>query len=331
MHQLSRICIPSFCFAVAACTLEKQDGADEYREAIPRAEAVSVDGPAGTAAGSLETAAGSRGALALGGTEPARWYRFTRDLRDGVNGVTAAILGSVAWVVHTEPTEVEEGKAVWGPYPADGLEPTSWRLTVTRIEARHYRYVLEGRPKASSAEADFLPVLEGDGYGRRSERHGDGSFVVRLDNARRLDPSRHADDSGTLRIEHDLPRDISRHLGALPRFITADITPEGGHWVSVTSSAFEDGTGAIDVSGLVDIDDAGTAAEDVAINSRWLASGAGRSDIGISGGDLPAEFSPATATECWGEDFSRVYYESSFEEPATEGDSSACVYAAPAD
>lgn len=326
MHPSSRIYVPLFSIAVAACTLEKEDTADEYRDAVPKAEAVSVDGPT-SAGGSLETAS-SRGALAAG-SETARWYRFTRDLRDSVNGVTAVILGSVAWVIHTEPTELAEGKAVWGPYPADGLEPVSWRITVTRIEEHHYRYVLEGRPKASTSERDFLTVLDGDGYGRRSDHHGDGSFVIDLDNAKRLDPSRHDGDSGTVRIEHDLPRDISRHLGALPRFITADVTPEGRQWLSVTSSAFEDGTGAINLTGFVDIDDAGTLAEEVAIASRWRQTGAGRSDIAISGGDVPAEFSPATAAECWGDDFARVYYESSFEDPASAGDPSACAYAAP--
>lgn len=327
MHQSSRIYVPLICVAVAACTLEKEDAADEYREAVPKAEAVSVDGPA-SSGGSLETAASSRGALAVG-DETARWYRFTRDLRDGVNGVTAVILGSVAWVIHTEPTEVTEGKAVWGPYPAEGLDPVSWRLTVTRIGEHHYRYVLDGRPKASTSEADFLTVLDGDGYGKQSEQHGDGSFIVNLDNAKELDPSRHRDDSGTLRIEHELPRDISRHVGALPRFITADITPKGGQWLSVTSSAFEDGTGAIDLSGLVDIDDAGTLPEDVSIRSRWQRTGAGRSDIGISGGDVPAAFSPATAAECWNDGFARVYYESSFEEPGSVGDPAACAYGAP--
>ena len=279
-------------------------------------------------AGSAARAKDKGSALAAGG-EAARWYRFTRDLRDGVNGVTAVILGSVAWVIRTEPTEIGEGKAVWGPYPADGLEPVSWRLTVTRVGEHHYRYVLDGRPKASESDADFLTVLDGDGYGRKSEQHGDGSFSVNLDNAKRLDPSRHENDAGSVRIQHDLPRDISRHLGALPRFITADIAREGGQWLSVTSSAFEDGTGAIDLQGSVDIDDAGTAAEDISIASRWQRSGAGRSDIGIAGGDVPAEFAPATAAECWGEDFARVYYESSFEDPASVGDPAACAYGPP--
>lgn len=327
MHQFSRICVPLLTVAVAACTLEKEDAADEYREAVPKAEAVSVDGPS-SSSGSLEMAASSRGALAVSG-ETARWYRFTRELRDGVNGVTAVILGRVSWVIHTEPTEIGEGKAVWGPYPADGLEPVSFRLTVTRVGEHHYRYVLDGRPKTSTAEADYLTVLDGDGYGKQSEHHGDGSFIVNIDNAKRLDPSRHQDGSGTVRIQHDLPRDISRQIGALPRFITADITSEGGAWLSVMSSAFEDGTGAIDLSGSVDIDDAGTAAEDISIESRWQRTGAGRSDIGISGGDLPAEFSPAVAAECWGEDFARVYYESSFEVPASVGDPAACAYGPP--
>ena len=50
---------------------------------------------------------------------------------------------------------------------------------------------------------------------------------------------------------------------------------------------------------------------------NWPAS------FGIS---RPAETRQVSATECWGEDFTRVYYADSIELAPTEGDASLCAY-----
>jgi hypothetical protein len=270
-----------------------------------------------------------RGTLGAGDAgDPAFWYSFTRDLRDGVNVVTAVVLVSVWAVAHTEPSEIDEDHAVFGPFEGDSLEPARYRLTVTRIGDHHFRYVLDGQRKSGG---DFVTVLDGDGYSRASDSHGDGQFTLDLGKAKILDPSRHLNDSGTVTIVHELPSDIGRRHDALPRTIVATIAPEGEASLSITSNAHEDHTGELDVTAHVDIDDAhDTALEDVTVTSRWQPTGAGRSDIGISGGDLPAAgFEGVTATECWGTDFSRVYYVDSAGFKPTEGDAAECVYDAP--
>ena len=327
MHKLSLLASGLALAFLGGCTLEKTEDVDQFREAVPSADAVTVDGPETTGTSGRKAASGARGALAEAPatSEPAFWYTFTRDVRDGVNVVTAAVLVTVSFVVHTEPSNVSTDEAVWGPYDGDALDPVSWRLTVTRIGDHHYRYVVEGRRKTDKSGA-FLTVLDGEGYDRQSPNHGDGTFVLDLENSRRLDPSRHANDAGTVTIVHELPSDIGRRVNALPRTITATVDPHSGETLVITSQANTDHTGSLDVAAVVDIDDLKDGvAEDVTIGSRWRETGAGRSDITIAGGSLPAEVTEVSATECWGEDFSQVFYTDSIESKPTTGDLALCV------
>lgn len=332
-HSSLVLMLASAAFTATGCTLEKSDDVAGYREALPEAANVRVAGPESASDTSAGTAAAESGSGFLtDGAAPAaataEWYRFTRSVRDGVNLTTASILGSVWYVAHTEPTTVGDGFAEWGPY-TDALEPVTWRLRIERIEEHEYRYALEGRPRASRTNVDYLTVLSGTGYGRADGRHGDGEFRVDLDAARTLDPEKHSDDAGSVTITHDLPPGIRRRLGALPREITANIDPPGDAWMTVTSKANEDGTGQIDLSALVDVDDSKlTELEDVAMLSRWRADGAGRADVAIAEGDVPSEIGALSISECWGSDFSRVYYLDSVNAEPTAGDASACVYAA---
>lgn len=318
--------------ALPGCALEKSDDVAEYREALPESSGVQVDGPETSRDGSGSSLSSNRRTLADGPSEAAawaEWYAWTREVRDGVNAITGAILGSVQFIVHTRPTSVGDDVAIWGPYQ-DPLEPAAYRLVVERVGEHEYDYRLEGRPKGSTDDDDFLVVLSGTGYDRLSEHHGDGSFSIDLDNARQLDPLKHIDDSGSITIRHDLPQDVDRNLGALPRVIEADIRPASEDWLTIASTANEDGTGMLDVNGYLDIDDAkDTLREDISILSRWRISGAGRADITIAGGDVPEELGVVTATECWGTDFARVYYGDTIGFAETEGDPGACVYDEP--
>jgi hypothetical protein len=316
-----------------ACTLEKSDDVSEYREALPQAAHVQVAGPEQSGAGSRSMSASAETGLLADGagtaSGSAEWYRFTRNIRDGVNAVTAGVLGSVWFVVHTKPSTIGDGYAVWGPY-TDALDPVTWRLRVDRVDEHEYEYRLDGRPRDSRSEDDYLTVLHGKGYGRADDRHGDGSFSVDLDASRTLDPDRaKPDDSGTVTITHDLPPYARRKLGALPREIRAELEPAGDAWLDITSYAYEDGTGRLEVAALGDVDEAKTTAlEDIAILSRWRADGAGRADVSIAGGDVPEAFGSFSIAECWADDFARVYYTDSVGAEPTQGDETACAFTA---
>jgi hypothetical protein len=313
---------------LSGCALQKKDDVDEFRDAVPQSEAVSLSGP-DSASGSTQTAAAPppRGALSTAppATSYAKWYGFTRDMRDGVNGVTAVILGSVWLIIQSEPSAATKDTATWGPY-SDELDPASYRFRVTRVATDSYDYVLEGRPKASTSDADYRAVLTGHGYGKPSALHGQGTFAIDLDAAKALDPYKHPNDSGSVGVVYELPRDFSDNLGALPRTITATVTPQGEAHYSVKSQANVDHTGSIHVDAHVDIDDSKrTKLEDVTVDSHWKATGAGRADITIAGGDLPASIPVVDATECWGTDFSQVYYKDTVGFAPMAGDVNACV------
>jgi hypothetical protein len=314
---------------LAGCMLEKQDDGDEFREAVPKREAVVVAGPdQDGAADSSAASVTTQAAEPWTGGPYSKWYGFTRVVRAGVNVVTAAVLGSAWVIVRTEPSSVEDGEAVWGPY-TDALEPVTYRFRVTRVADAEYDYVLEGRPKASSSDSDYVAVLKGHGYGKRHDQHGEGEFTIDLDAARELDPFAHGDDSGTVRVVHHLPRNM-KDGDYLPRTIVAEVEPDPAlnpESFAVTSTANEDGTGSLHVTASADIDDSKTTElENIAVDSRFRADGAGRADISISGGDIPADPGMLTAVECWGADFMRSYYSDSLELEPTEGEPSACVY-----
>ena len=316
------------------CMLQKQDDGDEYREAVPQREAVVVAGPDSDAAGDTSAAPGASAQAAgpQARTPYAKWYGFTRVVRGGVNLVTAAVLGSAWAIVHTEPSSVQDGEATWGPY-TDALEPVTYRFRVTRVAEGEYNYTLDGRPKASTSEDAYRAVLKGHGYGKRHAQHGEGDFTIDLSAARALDPFAHQNDSGTVHIVHHLPHDIGDGQGALPRSITAEVTPDPAlnpESFSVTSNANLDGTGSLHVDAHADVDDSKlTQLEDIGIDSRWRQDGAGRADIVIAGGDVPADPGMVSAVECWGSDFMRSYYSDSINFEPSEGVAAACVYDAP--
>lgn len=312
--------------------LGHQDDAAEFREALPAREAVQLSGSASDASASADGQAGvsPQANGPLGRDRVAKWYGFTRAVRGGVNLVTAAVLGSVWTIVHSEPSSVEDGEATWGPY-TDALDPVTYRFRVTRIAAHEYDYVLEGRPKAD-AGAEYRTVLRGHGFGKQHAEHGEGDFTIDLDVARELDPFAHQNDSGSVQIVHHLPHDLESS-GALPRTIEAEVKPDptvNRESFSVTSVANLDGTGSLHVVANADVDDSKlTELEDIVVDSRFRADGAGRADIAISGGDIPADPGQVSAVECWGSDFARSYYMDSIGFAPTEGEPTACVEGAP--
>jgi hypothetical protein len=319
-------CSLVICFSSGCALDKKDDDADAFREAVPQQQSVALSGPDAGASSSTAAAAPSRRTLGTAPTNSyAKWYGFTRDMRSNVNHVTASVLGSVWAILHVTPTAISQDTATWGPY-TDALEPSSYRFRITRIATDEYDYTLDGRPKASTNDADYRTVLTGHGYGKPHAQHGRGEFTIDLDVASELDPFAHAHEAGTVRVDYDLPHDFVEKQEFLPRTITAKVV-QGETMYTVESLARVDHTGSIHVDAHVDIADAkGTKLEDVVIDSRWTATGAGRADIDFTGGDLPASTPMVDAVECWGTDFTQVYYNDSVNFSPTVGDESACVY-----
>lgn len=315
--------------ALGGCLREDGDDAERFRDAIPTAAQIEVAGP--EAGEATSTAAAARGPLAPGAWDDGPWakyYGLTREIRDGVNDVTAIVLGSAWVIVHTEPSSLGQREAIWGPW-ADSLSPAEYRFRVTERAPDEYDYALEGRKKGTAGA--FVPVLSGRGHGRGDPRHGDGYFEIDLDRARELDPFEVREGSGRIRIEHDLDPRVTRELFVGDRWVSAEVSPSDSEvtWVAESVSS-EDGTGTLYVRAHDDAQETRlTRLEDIELASAWRGDGAGRADVSVSGGDVPASVGTVHAVECWGADFATRYYSDTIEWEPTTGDLSACVFAEP--
>ena len=326
--------------AATGCVLGPDSDASRFREAIPQSEAIVVSGPDSVQDSQASGTQSYDGlSSAQSNDEPwangpwAYWYGFTRHVRHGVNKVSASVLGSVWIIVNTRPTSVSEDEAVWGPW-SDALEPVIYRFRVTEVGPREYDYVLEGKPKSAGDSGQYIAVLSGKGWGRGHEKHGDGHFSIDLDAAQGLDPFGHdPEDTGVVTIEHDLPPTITQDLFKGRRWVKATVkpshTPE--NW-SAASTTEEDGSGTLVVDAFADVEDENnTAPENISVRSRWKTTGAGRSDITITDGDVPVEIGTIKATECWDNKFQSVYigYSHNVTWETPEGEPSACVFGEP--
>ena len=310
----------------AGCTAEEGSDIESFRQALPSADAMEIAGP--------ETPRGSSGAPAAADASiagPGQWavyYALTREIRDGANAVTAGVLGTVWFIAHTNPTEVAGEQATWGPY-TDALEPATWRFRMTHEGGGEYSYVLEGRPKTSDSDDDYRVVVSGVGFGESSDQHGDGSFTIDIDTGKELDPFAYeAKDSGKLTVVHDLPPTVTEELNALPRTLDVQLAPSSSsEHLDIRSEARADGTGLLIIDGFADIDDSKeTALEALAIVSQWDASGSGRADVTVTGGDVPVELSSLAVVECWDASFRRSYYTDSVGFEETVGEAASCPY-----
>ncbi len=293
---------------LTGCKPQEHD-VEAVRRALPQATAVQVKLPGATAAS----------ARALG--EQARFYSITRGVSVDLNLSAAAVLIMVRTIVAFPVTSVEGDTYIWGPW-TDALNPSEYRLSVSESAAGEYHWSLEGRRKADGVSAAYESVVAGLAIPGRPLQ-GQGTFTMDFDVAERLDP---AGNSGQGRIS------IDYDLEASPRSIVMDYerteTPPGGVAADVTFHyeyrEAADGGGDFVFAVHGDLDDNGSAWEDLDIRSRWLASGAGRSDVKVAGGDLKA--SVLTGVECWDTSFGRVFWTDSLGWQPGEGDASSCAF-----
>ncbi len=312
------------------CTLQSNDSS-RYRDGIPQGAEVAVAVPRAAGSGTTGQAHatlriennGPSGLTPNGptvGAGYAQFYELTRNISDGVDLGTAAVLGIVWLIVNQPPTSETAHQAVWGPWQGDGLSPVVWRFTASEVGDHEYDYELDGRPKASTSEADWRAVLQGHGFGKERPEHRSGWFLFDNDAEAALDPLR-ANGTGTVKVTYD--------LRTFPVTIAVAIkTNDGtGAWADVGVTHQADGSGEVDIQGLFDVETLKDGnLETVDLKSRWEHDGAGRSDVKITGGDVPPQDGTVLASECWSSDFTRSYYTDNIGYQPTVGDPSSCVF-----
>ncbi|MCY1079910.1 hypothetical protein [Archangium lansingense] len=307
----------------------RMDRETEFRSVLPTKEMVEVKTP--EKSGQALTAEGDVHGQGKG--ELSEFYKLTRGTTVLVNGGTLLVLGLVDAVTEHRPTTLTEDTAVWGPH-TEALARNTWKLTVKKTGENTYSYAVSAKAKEADDSA-FVDVIIGthtaavDEAGEPVKGFGKGEFTLDWDKAATL--PEHDNNVGRFTVKYSRQDDKSaatvdaafrqvRDENDATRRADADYryaaTPgQGGQFDFKLSQDWYRAQGSTS-----------DAKESLTIKSRWLESGAGRSDIKLSGGDLGQE--QATASECWDTAFASRFLTASFAFPQVQygAEASDCAF-----
>lgn len=311
----------SLVLAAAACHPLDKAGS-EFATGVPRQDTVAMSVP-GSSAKALTVEGSSR---ALEG-QTADWYTITRAVSATVNGGALAVGLLVRLVTDYPATTVTHDTAVWGPWQGP-LDPIEWKVTISRLAPHQYQYKFEGRDKHDPTAA-FVTVLSGvhspglDAQGFEMEGFGTGSFTLDW-NARATLPAPD-NNVGTANYKYNhMGPDLVVNIGAQFRQVKDDQQPGklvDADYAFVQNPAAE---GSMDFRYNVPAD-ATSAGGLGKVHSRWLWSGAGRSDVTVTTTDSTL---PYTLSECWDINYVSIYKSVPLSTSTTDnyGSESSCAF-----
>lgn len=291
--------------SLVACV--NKDESPDIDRSLPTADQVTIKLPKSNASARADS-------QVIGQLSP--YYVLTLGVTTTFNGGTAWVLTLIHAIVQTPPTTVKDNVYTWGP-GSNALDPADYKLVVTANADGTFSYQLSGKSK-TLANAAFEVLIDGMADPTPGDGKGSGDFTVNFDAGRRVNPIQSSDAKGSMSVNYDLAK---AHLDLSLASTDAQGRPTAANYAY---NAAKDGGG--DMTFDVSADAGGTALlETLTLRSRWLGTGAGRTDARINGGDLGSL--QVTASECWSASFGRVYYQDSNNFAATEGAESSCAFA----
>lgn len=299
--------------ALAGCGLDKADG---FRQAFPKSSTVAMNVPAAKGA-PLSGSTSTRTDGLLG--DASQFYAFTRGVTVTVNAGVGLVLDLVERIVQHPATSTTQTTAVWGPY-TDALSPNTYRFTATRNAQNDFSYALEAKGK-NDPDSGYKTILSG-AHVSTGQDLGNGSFLLDWDLAATL--PEHGNNVGTAQVTY------SPNTAADDVQIAVDFTnvkdDATGRLINATYrfTQHPGNGGSFDFTFNKDLV-GGPATEAMTVRSRWQQTGAGRSDVKASGGDLGA--TAATASECWDSNFASRYLSESWDANAGWGQATDCSFA----
>jgi len=302
----------------------RMDREAEFRSVLPTQELVEVKTPAksGQALTSGEVHGQGQGDLS-------ELYTLTRSTTKLVNGGTLLVLGLVDAVTEHRPTTLTEDTAVWGPH-TEPLARNTWKLTVKKTGDQTYSYTVSAKAKEAQDSA-FVDVITGthtasvDEAGEPRKGFGQGEFTLDWDKAATL--PEHDNNVGRFTVKYArLNAQSAATVDAAFRQVRDENDASKRVDADYRYAATPTQGGQFDFKLVQDWYKAeGSAAkETLTIKSRWLESGAGRSDVELTGGDLGEE--SATANECWDTSFASRYLRASYALPQYGIEASDCAF-----
>ena len=182
-------------------------------------------------------------------SEPALYFVITRDLIENTNAHVSKTLGDIRALTRLPPNDCTPEGCTWGPWTDWDTRLTS-RLEVRRAGEGHFTYQADAKHFGEGDDA-WRKLFEGGFSPAEANGDGEGWYA---DGVSGPDDAEPADTRYSLIVE-----------------------PDGGGQVSFSLPA--------------DIDEGHegrVAREDLAALTRWAPTGAGQTDVRVTGGDLEA-------------------------------------------
>jgi hypothetical protein len=299
--NLKKLLLASALMSVTATGCIVKDGPDNgaIDQAIPTSDQVQIKLPAANrVVGQL-----------------AQYYVVTHDATTSFNGGAAWVLVLIHSIVQLPVSSVSGNVYTWGP-GSQPLDPATYRLDVTANTDGTFDYVLSGQNK-TQANAQFLAIITGHADPGASEGTGNGTFTLDFDASAQVDPIDNASNKGQIAATYDL---AAKTLGLHISTTDANNSPVVADYAYAQNP---DDSGDMTFTADEDVG-GGPALENLTVRSRWLATGAGRSDVRLEGGDLGS--TEAIASQCWNTNFLEVYYTDNVNFLPTDGDPTQCAY-----
>jgi hypothetical protein len=282
---MKKLTAASAALLLAACSAQKSDPAQQYRDALPQAAKIQIGTPSAQPAAAKLS--GRQDALSQAPAYQSEYARVSYWTAVTVNVGVWWTLTLVKTITSFPPSaDCNDTACTWGPWAGDdGLN--EWKLHVDKVDA-HFVYALSARPIAGAAA--WTDLLGGTAYPGADRDHGNGSFRIDFDAQLAL---AHAagwtqQDFGVLDVTYDNRTDLSIDA-ALTNGRSDD--PNGSYDMDATYSFLGTGTGGDLQLGIVNLD----TSERLSLDTRWIGTGAGRGDVDF----IDALGTELRASECW--------------------------------
>lgn len=287
---------------------------DDWRDALPDEESLTLLIP--------ETNQKALGELAI-------WYDATVDFTRDVNGHVLLFFSHIDEITSYPPASDDGTTMIWGPWTDPYSPPTSaqMRFVMTEVATDTYDYMLQWRDRDSTDDNDWTNVWIGHTVASTdTARRGTGDFTVDYTAAKALDPT--INEEGEITVIYDTVGPGKQIDIQYFDFYSEDWEDGSGppEPIDATYNYLNDGNqdGTFLFDWYDDIHQNSTTPEydeieHIWFNTRWQGSGSGRTDVIITDGDLPqigtdiwgSPVDQWNGSECWGDDFMRIYYEES--------------------
>lgn len=318
------------------------DDSDEYRQAPPTADEIKI-----TAPGKSSSSQGLNQQDGVGGSQsaltgkPSEFYQVTWAISADLNTRAAILLGLMRLSTLGLPSERTLNSRTWGPYTPGGLDPLTYRVVVTKIGAGHFSYSFEAHVAAQASQA-FSPLVTGDITRGTVAGQAKGEVTLHFDNLRALRPD--SCEVGTIRGQFDntkTPAHLEIFFDQFANNNPANVTckqetPKDAYYY------FDRGDGgagnfvfSVDMNVHKDADNK-PKLETVSLRSRWLATGQGRADVRIEGGEVATDLLTLAAStdflsvsQCWSTSFVTTYETATPDALGlfvTNGDAASCAF-----